>query len=294
MAGEEQDRPGAGRAAQGSGEQGGPEAGRPAQGSGKQGRPRVERAPRPLAGAVVLVTGASSGIGRATALLLAGLGASVLAAGRDAGALAEVAAATGAIPLAADLGDEAGRAGVARALEPFGRVDVLVNNAGVGAAGPLGTVDHPRLAAMVAVNLTAPVALTAALLPGMIERGRGHVVNVASIVGITGNKDETAYSATKAGLVGFTRSLRQELAGTGVRVSLVVPGVIDTPFFARRGRPYDRAWPRPLPPERAAAAIATVLRTGRPELFVPAWMRLPAGLARAAPGFYERLATRFG
>jgi NAD(P)-dependent dehydrogenase (short-subunit alcohol dehydrogenase family) len=276
-------------------EQGGPGAGRPAQASGQLGVPRLDRAPRPLAGAVVLLTGASSGIGRATALLLAGLGASVLAAGRDAGALAEVAAATGAIPLAADLGDEAGRAGlVARALEPFGRVDVLVNNAGVGAAGPLGTVDHPRLAAMVAVNLTAPVALTAALLPGMIERGRGHVVNVASIVGITGNKDETAYSATKAGLVGFTRSLRQELAGTGVRVSLVVPGVIDTPFFARRGRPYQRAWPRPLPPERAAAAIATVLRTGRPELFVPAWMRLPAGLARVAPGLYERLATRFG
>lgn len=247
------------------------------------------------AGSVVLVTGASSGIGRATALALGRLGATVVAAGRNAAALDQVSAATGGRAEAGDLTQEGEPARlVAAVLARYGRLDVLVNNAGIGASGALGDLTGGDVARLVATNLTAPLALVAAALPGMLERRQGHIVNVASIVGFTGNREETAYSATKAGLVGFTRSLRQELAGRGVSVSLVVPGVIDTPFFATRGSPYTRSWPRPLPAERVASVIVAVLADGRPEVFVPAWMRLPAELAAAAPRLYERLANRFG
>jgi len=255
-----------------------------------------ESASRPgVDGSVVLVTGASSGIGRATALALARLGATVVAAGRNAAALEEVAAATGASAVVADLTEEGeARRLVAAVLERHGRLDALVNNAGVGAAGGLGTLAEADLTRLVATNLTAPLALVAAALPGMLEHHRGRIVNVASIVGFTGNREETAYSATKAGLIGFTRSLRQEVASTGIRVSLVVPGVIDTPFFATRGAPYARSWPKPQPPERVASAIVAALIDGQPEVFVPAWMKFPADLAAATPRLYEWLANRFG
>jgi short-subunit dehydrogenase len=127
----------------------------------------------------------------------------------------------------------------------------------------------------------------------MLRAGRGHIVNVASIVGFTGSREEAAYSATKAGLVGFSRSLRQELAGTGVCVSLIVPGVVDTPFFAARGKAYDRRWPHPLPADRVAAAIVAAILADRAEAFVPRWMRIAALLAGTAPRLYERLAVRF-
>lgn len=249
----------------------------------------------PLDGSVALVTGASGGIGQATALALSRAGATVVGTGRNVAALEEVAGATGGTALVCDLAvaGEAARL-VAAVLERHGRLDILVNNAGLGAAGPLGDLPAGELTRLVALNLVAPLLLVAAALPAMRAQGRGHVVNVASIVGFTGNREETAYSATKAGLVGFTRSLRREVAGTGIAVSLVVPGVIDTPFFATRGRPYARRWPRPLPPERVASAILSCVVEGRPEVFVPAWMKLPAGLAAAAPRLYERLANRFG
>lgn len=248
-----------------------------------------------LDGSVALVTGASGGIGQATALALSRAGATVVGTGRNVVALEEVAGATGGTAVVCDLAG-AGEAAslVAAVVEQHGRLDVLVNNAGLGAAGPLGDLSAAEVTRLVAVNLTAPLLLVAAALPAMQRRGRGHIVNVASILGFTGNRQETAYSTTKAGLVGFTRSLRQEVAGSGIAVSLVVPGVIDTPFFATRGRPYPRRWPRALPPERVASAILSCVIDGRPEVFVPAWMKLPAGLAATAPRLYERLANRFG
>jgi short-subunit dehydrogenase len=262
-----------------------------ASGRGPRGGPRAPR----MEGSVALVTGASSGIGRETALLLARLGATVIAVGRNEPALAEISEITRGPFLVADLAAQDDLSGVVpRAVDACGRVDILVNGAGIGWAGELPGVEPPLLGRMVSVNLTAPMVLAAAVLPGMLGRGSGHILNVASIVGFTGNREETAYSATKAGLIGFTRSLRQELAGTGVRVSMVVPGVIDTPFFTTRGRPYARSWPRPLHPCRVASAIVSAITRDRREVFVPAWMRLPAELAAAAPGLYSRLAARFG
>jgi short-subunit dehydrogenase len=136
--------------------------------------------------------------------------------------------------------------------------------------------------------------LTRLLLPGMVARGRGRVVFVSSIAAATGVRGEAVYSATKAGLVSFAESLSYELDGHDVRVSVIVPGVIDTPFFDRRGRPYGRKRPGPQPPERVARAIVACLEHDRSVSYVPRWMRLPAWLHAAAPGTFRALATRFG
>jgi NAD(P)-dependent dehydrogenase (short-subunit alcohol dehydrogenase family) len=261
-----------------------------------------------LTGAVALVTGGSSGIGAATARALTAAGARVLIAGRDPARLAAIAGQTGGIALTGDLAAPDGPAGLAAAAQRAAAalppapgagggaagVDILVNNAGLGWAGPIGDMTAEKIAELVAVNLTAPILLTRLLVPGMIARGRGRVVFVSSIAAATGVRGEAVYSATKAGLVMFADSLAYELDGRGVRVSVIVPGVIDTPFFDRRGRPYGRKRPGPQPPERVARAIVSGLEHDRGVSYVPRWMRLPAWLHGAAPGTFRALATRFG
>jgi short-subunit dehydrogenase len=249
-----------------------------------------------LTGAVALVTGGSSGIGAATARALAGAGSRLLIAGRDPARLAAIAGQTGGTALTADL---AAAQRAAATLPPGpgddeAGIDILVNNAGLGWAGPIGDITAEKVAELVAVNLTAPMQLTRLLLPGMIARGRGRVVFVSSIAGATGVRGEAVYSATKAGLVSFADSLAYELDGHDVRVSVIVPGVIDTPFFDRRGRPYGRRRPGPQPPERVARAIVACLEHDRCISYVPRWMRLPAWLHGVAPGTFRALATRFG
>lgn len=246
-----------------------------------------------VAGAVCLVTGASSGIGAATATRMARSGARVLLAGRDATRLDALADRIGGTPVVADLGREGGPESlVEQALARAGRVDVLVNNAGIGWAGDLAGMPPADIVRLVAVNLTAPLVLTRLLLPAMCERRSGHVVMVSSIAGCVGVAREAAYSATKAGLNGFCDSLRDELAGTGVGVSVVVPGVVDTEFFARRGVPYQRTRPRPIRPERVADAISVAVRRDRARVHAPAWMWLPARLHGALPGAFRWFAAR--
>lgn len=261
-----------------------------------------------LNGAVALVTGASSGIGAATASALAAAGASVLLTGRDAARLADLARQTGGIALPADLAAPGEPAHLAAAAlqaaqeAPWSRpgtgdrggIDILVNNAGLGWSGPLPDMPAAKITELMTVNLAAPIELTRLLVPGMIARGRGRVVFVSSIAGVTGVRGEAVYAATKAGLSIFAESLADELRGQGVRVSVIVPGVIDTPFFARRGRPYGRRRPAPIPAERVAAAVVAALERDRAVAFVPRWMRLPAWIHGAAPGTFRALAARFG
>jgi short-subunit dehydrogenase len=248
-----------------------------------------------LAGKVALVTGASSGIGRASAVALARAGARVLAHGRAGDRLAALAAEIDAVPLPADLSDPSAVRGLARAaLDTAGRVDVLVNNAGIGWAGPftgMGDEDVPRL---VAVNLVAPIELTRALLPAMLARREGHLMFVGSIAGRMGVAEEAVYAATKAGLDTFAESLRFEVHGTGVAVGVLIPGVVDTAFFERRGQPYERRRPRPLPAGTVADALVRSVRAGTADRYAPRWLRLPVAVRGAAPGAYRRLATRFG
>jgi short-subunit dehydrogenase len=251
-----------------------------------------------LDGAVALVTGASSGIGAATAAALATAGASVLLGGRDEARLAEVAARTGGTALGGDLAAPGGAADLAeRALAApaaRGGVDILVNNAGLGWAGPAVETPAAKVTELATVNLAAPIELTRLLVPGMAQRGRGGVAFVCSIAGVTGVPGEAVYAATKAGLAVFAESLAQEMRGRGVTVSVIVPGVIDTPFFSRRGTPYARSRPAPIPAVRVAAAIVSALEHDRPVVYVPGWLRFPAWLHGTAPATFRALAARFG
>ncbi|MGW4467164.1 SDR family NAD(P)-dependent oxidoreductase [Micromonospora sp. NPDC004704] len=246
-------------------------------------------------GATALVTGGSSGIGAAAARQLADAGATVFLAGRDATRLTELADRIGGTAIIGDLTEPAGAADLAeRVLTEAGRVDVLVNNAGQGWAGPLTGMTEPEIARMVALNLTAPILLTRAVLPGMLARGRGHLGFVGSIAGRLGVREEAVYSGTKAGLSVFADSLRHETAGHGIVVTELVPAVVDTAFFVRRGRPYDRRSPRPVPAARASAALLTAMFAGRPEAYLPNWLRLPVAIRSTLPHTYRTLSRRWG
>ena len=246
-------------------------------------------------GSVALVTGASSGIGRAAAIRLAGLGARVVLHGRDRQALAELAERLGGVALPGELAVPAQVDRIAQeAAEAYGRIDILVNNAGVGWAGPFTGMSGTELDGLVAVNFAAPLRLTRAVLPAMIERGTGYLMFVTSIAGRTGVAGEAVYSATKSGIDAFAESLRFELRGTGVRVGVLVPGVVATKFFERRGRPYQRERPRPRSPEPVADALVRTIAADRAESYAPRWLRLPVAVRGAMPGLYRGLAGRFG
>jgi short-subunit dehydrogenase len=190
-----------------------------------------------LAGATVLVTGASSGIGEALAPQLAARGATVGIVALRADRLETVLAACrehapASEMWAADLSDLDAAADVARDAEArFGRVDVLVNNAAIGKRKLVQTLDDDDLDATMRTNFTSPVRMAMTLLPGMLARGAGLIVNVSSMGGRLGIAHEAAYCASKFALAGWSESARLDLEGTGVKVKLVLPGPIATEIW---------------------------------------------------------------
>lgn len=248
-----------------------------------------------LVGAVALITGASSGIGAATAVALARAGARLILSGRDEARLQAVAARTGALALPADLAEEDGPDQLIKAaLAETGRIDVLICNAGAGWAGPIGDLPGSKATELITVNLLAPIQLARLVAPGMAARGTGRLIFVSSIAGMTGVRNEAVYAATKAGVNYLAESLGYELAGTGAGVSVVLPGVVDTPFFRHRGRPYARRMPAPIPPERVARAILQAAQRDLDIVFVPGWLRFPAWLHGTSPRTFRWLASKFG
>ena len=245
-----------------------------------------------LDGKVVLVTGGSAGIGAAVVERLALAGAHVIVHGRDEARTTAVAGRAGGVPVVGDL--VAPEAIAAAALRVHGQIDVLVANAGVGWSGPFTRMPAAEIDRLVAVDLLAPLRLVRCLLPAMTERRSGHIALVGSIAGRTAVAGESVYAATKAALDIFAESLRLEVRGSGVTVSLTLPGVVDTGFFAARGRPYDRKHPRPLPAEVVARALVDGIVNDRAEVWVPGWLRVAPALRALAPGLYRRLAARFG
>jgi short-subunit dehydrogenase len=251
-----------------------------------------------LDGTRVIVTGASTGIGRVTALRLARRGARVFAAARDERRLEALAAEHPEIVAApCDVSDEADRAALVKQGEP---VDVLVNNAGLGWKGMVEDMPPDKVRQLFEVNVLALIDLTQRVLPGMLERGRGHIVNVGSIAGYVSAPGETVYCATKFAVQGFTDGLRREVVRRGVDVTLIAPGPIKTEFMARirTGEPAGQpgALDYGLPPESVAKAIERALTRTR----VPGYRTITVprigGFSRlgAAPGLARAtdLATR--
>ncbi len=247
-----------------------------------------------LQGRVALVTGGAGGIGRALARALAAEGARVAVAGRDAKALATVEVPGGAVPLVVplDVRDAAAwDAAVARVLRELGRLDVLVHNAGVLEVGPLETRTPEALRAVVDTNLTGALLGTRAALAAL-RASRGAVVHVASLGGLVPMPFEAAYAATKAALRQLSFSLSAELAGSGVRVSVVTPDSVDTPQLAQELRSDEASLSfasPPMAPAVVADGVLRAIRTGAPEVLVPGGGGFLARLAAAFPGIWRWL-----
>ncbi len=233
-----------------------------------------------LAGRVALVTGAGRGIGRAVARALAGEGAAVALASRTRQELAAVAAeirdAGGrALAVPTDVGQDAAvEALVDQVVSELGRLDVLVTAAGVAAFGPVTSAKPSDWDAMLAVNLRAVMVCCRAALGPMLRQGGGTIVNVASVAAARPIAGAAAYSATKAGVVAWSRVLAEELRAHGVRVGVVLPGAVDTPLWdALTGAP-ERA--RMLQPEDVARAVVLMV-TLPPRAALEELALLPAG-----------------
>src|SRR5215467_6058610 len=232
---------------------------------------RVVTSRGPCSGRVVIVTGASSGIGAATARELGKQGATVVLAARreaelqmQAQAIRQAGGQALAVPT--DLADEAQIVHlVERTLEAYGRIDVLVNNAGIGSLGWFAKAGTQNICQVIDVNLLAAILLTRAVLPGMLERKHGAIISVASVAGHVAI--DPLYSATKYGLRGFCLALRRQLRGTGVSVSVVSPGYIRTTFIRRHRLPMPG-------PELVARTIARLILHPRREAIVPWYYRL--------------------
>jgi NAD(P)-dependent dehydrogenase (short-subunit alcohol dehydrogenase family) len=189
-----------------------------------------------LAGTVAMVTGASRGIGAATARALDRAGARVVLVARDTADLSAAAKdlLQDPIVVAADLGKLDAPMAVARhVLDTVGRVDVLVNNAAAAARLPTTDTDATIIDDLLAVNIRAPLLLIAALVPSMIERGSGCIINLSSVSALLGTPRRAAYAASKGALDAATRSLAIELGPAGIRVNSVAPGVVDTAMWAK-------------------------------------------------------------
>lgn len=201
-----------------------------------------------------VVTGASRGVGRATALALARRALPLVLVGRPSANLEQTASMCRSVGvecriLNCDFSlpeqiDEAGRQ-----LAQVGDIDILVNNAGVAERATLGEITLPSYASQMNTNLLAPIWLTRAVLPGMRARGRGRIINVASISSTLGTPGQIVYNASKWGLIGFTKSLALELSDSGLMTVAVLPGSIDTDML--RGSPF----PARMSPEEVASAL---------------------------------------
>ncbi len=191
-----------------------------------------------LTGRTALITGASRGIGRAAAVLLARQGARVVLAARNEELLDEVAGAIRAgggeaHSMALDLGHHESIPTAVRGLpSEFAAVDILVNNAGITADNLLARMTLEQWRRVLDVNLTGAFVLTKALVRGMMRRRRGRVVSVSSVAGVVGNAGQANYAASKAGLIGFSKSLARELLSRGITVNVVAPGFIETDMTA--------------------------------------------------------------
>lgn len=250
---------------------------------------------------VVVVTGASAGIGRHTALAFAEHGAKVVLVARREEKLNAVADeiaekyGTPTLVVPADLSLEKDiRLVVDQSVETFGQIDVLVNNAAMFLGGPLEQANPSTVRKLLAVNVVGVIRLTQAVLPGMLQRGSGHIVHVSSMVSLLGAPGASVYAASKIASNGFVTALRRELRGTGINLTNHMPGWTQTDMIKSMDRDEMRAAGilNPFiyidPPQVVAKSIVDSVRYKRDEvLFGGPFVTISAWFARMFPGLYD-------
>ncbi len=254
---------------------------------------------------VVIVTGASSGIGEATARRLAQDGMRVVLAARRQDRLEQIAEEIKvrggqALAVPTNVRDRTAIHGMVQAtLSHWGRIDVLVNNAGLGYSSRVADIDPDKLREQVEVNLVAVIECAQAVLPAMLRQSSGHIINVASIAGLIGLPGSSIYSATKFGVNGFSDSLRREVQGLGIRVTAFCPGFVATNFSPRlrrvaEGRADKASVPGVMSADYVAGRIAELVRHPRRRLIIPPGWWLLVAAARAFPWLTDYVLGRFG
>lgn len=256
------------------------------------------------AGQTVVVTGASGGLGVPIVAALAARGVNLVLVAYPGAGLEEtqrLAERQGCrtLSLALDLGKaESCPQVVAAANQTFGGVDILINGAGVEYNSFYHELAEERLREVIAVNLLAPMLLTRLVLPDLLRRGSGHIVNIASLAGKSGPAFQESYAASKAGLMAFTTSLRATYGRSGVGASVVCPGFVEAGIYTRLKDKAGRAAPALLgtvPPERVARAVIRAIEFNRAEIIVnrlPVWPLL--ALCAVAPAAGAWISARLG
>ena len=260
-----------------------------------------------LRGAKVVITGASSGIGRATAEAFAAAGADLVLAARRRSELEDVAKhctdmGVSAYAVVTDVSDpDSCRSMIAEATRLLGSIDVLVNNAGFALYDRVESAEVDELRQMMDTNYFGALHCTQAVLPGMLERRKGSIIFVSSITGIMGFSAMGGYSATKFAMNGLAEALRDEVWDRGIRISIICPGTTNTEFFAKADRDKQPAASRmilAMRPEQVARAIVRAAQSGRYRTILPltamVFMRLKELMPRTAHFLMRRVSSLLG
>ncbi|NTW00447.1 MAG: SDR family NAD(P)-dependent oxidoreductase [Oscillochloris sp.] len=247
---------------------------------------------------VVIITGASAGIGAATARVFAAAGARVVLAARSADALERLAVTLSGHPMVVptDVGDAAQcHALVEQAMAVCGQVDILINNAGIGLAGPVAELATGDIERAIAVDLLGPLHLSQAVIPIMRRQGSGQIINVSSVLAAQTLPYLGGYAAAKSALERLSEALRMELRGSGVAVSVLRPGTTRTEFSQRRlgrGSERRRVAPKGVLPEMVAQALLRVAHQEPRLAYVTFGDQLALLVARLIPGVIEQVLSR--
>jgi len=248
---------------------------------------------------VIFITGASDGIGKQLAIELAACGAVVVGCGRSRDRLVETLKevrkfSPKSLMIACDIGDaEQVHGMMKKVLADFGRIDILINNAGIGMRKPFVDTPVETIEAVMRTNYLGAVYCTHEVLPAMIARGSGHIVNISSGAGKIGTLNMAAYCASKFAMNGWSESLYHELKPLGVNVSVVCPGPVSTQF----SHEFEDSEPK-SPPQlfinvaAVSRAVMRAIENNQFEVVMPRWLALMCALKRFAPGLFRAIALR--
>jgi short-subunit dehydrogenase len=248
---------------------------------------------------VILITGVSSGIGRSLAIDLAALGAAVIGCGRSEERLRETLdqmrrTSPSSTVVTCNISDsEQVRAIINKALADYGKIDVLINNAGIGMRKPFVETSLDTIEQITRTNYLGTIYCTHEVLPSMIARGSGHIVNISSGAGKIGTLNMAGYCASKFAVNGFSESLYHELKPLGIHVSVICPGPVRTAFnrsFA--DRPPKSPPSLIITPEAVSQAVMRVMETKKFEVVMPRWLALMCWLKRMTPNLFRSVSHR--